>query len=101
MDLGKIFFEREIRSYEKKIETREKNIARLEEKIAVLKAQCDAGKISKGKYEKRKRECTDSIHGMKDKIKILRGAIAKEHRAIKESEHSHEKKEKKEAKAKK
>jgi chromosome segregation ATPase len=100
MDLGKIFFEREIRSYEKKIETREKSIANLEKKIAVLKAQCDAGKISKGTYEKRKDGHINSIHGMKGKIKILRGAIAKEHRAIKESEHSHEKG-KKETKAKK
>ena len=99
MDLGKIFFEREIRSYEKKIETREKNIARLEEKIAILKAQCDAGKISKGTYEKRKNGHIDSIHGMKDKIKILRGAIAKEHRAIKENGSNNEKA-KKETKAK-
>lgn len=88
MNMGKFFFEREIKSYERKIETREKSIARLEEKIAMLKAQCDAGKITKGTYEKRKDGYITSIHGMKDKIKILRGAIAKEHRAIKGKEQS-------------
>ena len=86
MKISKFFAERDIRSYGKRIEAREKNIAKLEEKIAFLKARCDAGKMTKAAYEKKKDGYMNSIHGMKDKIKVLRGAIARETRGLKEKE---------------
>ena len=90
---------------ERSIEKKEKEIEREKTKIAHLQQKLDAGKITRGEFNIKKKHIEEKIRAMDSRIRVLQGGMAREKRHQEEREEEKkkksEKKEKKKEKKKK
>lgn len=76
-----------IRRMEKGVEKRERKIQKLREKITDFEHRHEAGKITRAKYEMKKKDLEAKIRQLSARVNTYKGAIGKErHRIAREGE---------------
>lgn len=75
-----------IRRLERGVQKREKKILKLRDKISAYEAKHEDGKITRAKYEMKKKDLEGKIRILSARVNTFKGAIGKERRKIESGE---------------